>query len=214
MPFLCTPRQTNCGTITMRSSPTIRMRRACFGLRQNTVPPCCKALRHNQSKLFTGIAAPIPAGISVYPVQSHAGLLSGGNILLACGGAGAACPSGKIRAEGAAGHMDCADLTHGSACKARRALCAELSGSQYDALMKYQPRKRDQSGNNRPQVETAGTAESAECVRLCRITGVSNNRTTNPIGIVQHRTQAGETPAYRATILAFLHFHFGTNTIQ
>ena len=26
----------------------------------------------------------------------------------------------------------------GSACKARRALCAELSGSQYDALMKYQ----------------------------------------------------------------------------
>ena len=72
-----------------------------------------KALRHNQSKLFTGIAAPIPAGISVYPVQSHAGLLSGGNILLACGGAGAACPSGKIRAEGAAGHMDCADLTHG-----------------------------------------------------------------------------------------------------
>ena len=26
----------------------------------------------------------------------------------------------------------------GSACKARRVLCAELSGSQYDALMKYQ----------------------------------------------------------------------------
>ena len=102
----------------------------------------------------------------------------------------------------------------GSACKARRALCAELSGSQYDALMKYQRASGIESGNNRPQVETAGTAESAECVRLCRITGVSNNRTTNPIGIVQHRTQAGETPAYRATILAFLHFHFGTNTVQ
>ena len=57
--------------------------------------------------------SPVPAGIIVYPVQSYAGLLSGGNILLACGGAGAACPSGKIRAEGAAGHMDCADLTHG-----------------------------------------------------------------------------------------------------
>ena len=51
-----------------------------------------KVLRDNQSKLFTGIAASISAGISVYPVQSYAGLLSGGNILLACGGAGAALP--------------------------------------------------------------------------------------------------------------------------
>ena len=150
----------------------------------------------------------------MYPVQSHAGLLSGGNIILACGGAGAACPSGKIRAEGAAGHMDCADLTHGQ--RLQGTPCA-LCGAFRIAVLcadEIPARKRDQSGNNRPQVETAGTAESAECVRLCRITGVSNNRTTNPIGIVQHRTQAGETPAYRATILAFLHFHFGTNTIQ
>ena len=150
----------------------------------------------------------------MYPVQSYAGLLSGGNILLACGGAGAACPSGKIRAEGAAGHMDCADLTHGQ--RLQGTPCAlrgtfRLAVCRTDGLSAHE---RDQPGDDRSCMETEGAAESAERVRLCRITGGSNNRTTNPIGIVQHRTQAGETPAYRATILAFLHFRFGTNTVQ
>lgn len=54
----------------------------------------------------------------------------------------------------------------GSACKARRALCAELSGSQYDALMKYQRA----SGINPVTIgrkwKQRALPESAECVRF------------------------------------------------
>ena len=140
MPFLCTPRQTNCGTITMRSSPTIRMRRAV--LRFEAKYGAAMLQKHFGITSLSYSPELLHRFLQESPCilcKAMAGLLSGGNILLACGGAGAGTVQRENPCRGSGWAHGFAQTSRmGSACKARRALCAELSGSQYDALMKYQ----------------------------------------------------------------------------